>query len=172
MTATTTESTPTILVECQSCCKTILLAVNEIGDADCLRLTLDNWASSHDCTGAGEWLIIDSYGFGSLQVENLGLDEIIYHAEAIAQHGAEYAAYAAHVGERYANVEDFEDAFCGEFDSEREYADDLVEECWLCDATDFVRMYFDYEAFCRDLFISDNYSIPTDRGTVFVFRNC
>lgn len=62
-------------------------------------------------------------------------------------------------------ISDFEDSFCGEYNSEEDCAYDLVEECY--DLPDFAKTYFDYEKFARDLFISDNYY---DNG--FVFRNC
>jgi antirestriction protein len=61
-------------------------------------------------------------------------------------------------------ISDFEDSFCGEYSSEEEYAYDVVEEYY--DLPDFAKTYFDYEAFARDLFISDNY-FDND----FVFRN-
>jgi antirestriction protein len=60
----------------------------------------------------------------------------------------------------------FEDAYCGEYNSELDYAYEIADEMMPSDAPDFLTRYFDYEAFCRDLFISDNWY---EGG--FVFRN-
>lgn len=59
---------------------------------------------------------------------------------------------------------DFEDAFCGEYNNEEDYAYEVVEECY--DLPEFAKTYFDYEKFARDLFMTDNYY---DNG--FVFNN-
>ena len=59
----------------------------------------------------------------------------------------------------------FEDSFCGEYNTEEDYAYDIVEEC--CGLPEFAKTYFDYAAFAHELFTSDNYF---DNG--FVFRNC
>lgn len=49
----------------------------------------------------------------------------------------------------------FEDAFCGEYDSEEDYAYEVINECY--ELPDFAKTYFDYEKFARDLFMTDNY---------------
>lgn len=50
------------------------------------------------------------------------------------------------------SVEDFRDAYRGEWDSFEDYAANLVEECgYFGDCSDFLRTYFDYEKFSRDL---------------------
>ncbi len=52
-------------------------------------------------------------------------------------------------------IDDFYDHFQGEYDSEEEYAEQIVDECY--DLPDFARTYFDYKAFARDLFMCDYY---------------
>ncbi len=63
---------------------------------------------------------------------------------------------------------DFQDAYCGEYDSEQAYAEELVEACgYLDQMPENLRWYFDYEKFSRDLFRGGDYYF--DNG--YVFRN-
>ncbi|HRB71476.1 MAG TPA: antirestriction protein ArdA [Flavobacterium sp.] len=50
----------------------------------------------------------------------------------------------------------FESEYIGEYDSEEDYARELIEQ--REDLTDFAKQYFDYEAYARDLFMGDNWS--------------
>ena len=60
----------------------------------------------------------------------------------------------------------FEDAYVGQYDSERDFAEELVDDTgMLADAPDFLLTYFDYDAFARDLFMTDYYM--SDSGYVF-----
>ena len=67
--------------------------------------------------------------------------------------------------EFYDELDNFEEAFCGEWDSEEDFARHIVEECYDLERSmrDLAR-YFDYEAFARDLFMWDYYC---DNGYVF-----
>ena len=53
-------------------------------------------------------------------------------------------------------LDNFEEAYCGEWDSEEDFARHIVDECYDLERTmgDLSR-YFDYEAFGRDLFMWD-----------------
>lgn len=56
----------------------------------------------------------------------------------------------------HVTIEHARDAYCGHYDSKREYAEQLVDDCgYLQGVPDTVATYFDYEAFARDLFITD-----------------
>lgn len=53
-------------------------------------------------------------------------------------------------------IKDVEEAYCGEYRNGREFAEQLVDETgMLSNVPDNFRFYFDYEAFGRDLFMSD-----------------
>ena len=52
-------------------------------------------------------------------------------------------------------VEMFRDCYEGEYDSEEDYARHVLDEDALFDKMGSLSMYFDYEAFARDLFICD-----------------
>lgn len=75
----------------------------------------------------------------------------------------------------YENRHDFSDAFCGEWDSFREYADELADE--LLDSEglgteSLARRHFDYDGFARDLLLGgDNFTTPAEGYGVFVFRS-
>ena len=62
-------------------------------------------------------------------------------------------------------IESFRDDYQGAYDSEEDYAYEVVEECY--DLPEFAKTYFDYEKFARDLFIGDYWF---DDG--HVFRRC
>lgn len=53
------------------------------------------------------------------------------------------------------DVDGFEDAYKGKWDSEVEFARNLFEELYEDELPEFACTYFDMEAFARDLFISD-----------------
>lgn len=68
-------------------------------------------------------------------------------------------------------VSDFEEAYAGNWDSFREYADDYVDSTGMLDGVDeTVARYFDYHAFARDLEM-DHSVEPDGHGGVFVFRS-
>lgn len=63
-------------------------------------------------------------------------------------------------------LEHFDDCYMGEYKSEEDYAQELIDECYDLDRLmGNLACYFDYAAFARDLFMSDYYF---DDG--FVFR--
>lgn len=68
---------------------------------------------------------------------------------------------------------EYEDAFNGHWDSELDFTYNLVDDAGMLHgaSSELVSRYFDYEAFRRDLFMSDYYSIDTGSGGVWVFRN-
>lgn len=96
---------------------------------------------------------MDSEGFGGLVNEYTSIDEIVRLDEAIEEHGRAFLAFAAlEHGLECATVERFEDAYCGEWDSDREFAEDYIDSTGLLDdADELVARYFDYDSFARDL---------------------
>ena len=54
--------------------------------------------------------------------------------------------------------DNFREAYCGKWSSEEEYAEQLVDDCCMLEgAPEFLKSYFNYAAFARDLFIDDYY---------------
>lgn len=67
------------------------------------------------------------------------------------------------------DIDKFEEAYQGQFYSEEDFARHIVDECYDLDKMlGNLASYFDYDAFARDLFISDYYF---DNGYVFR-RDC
>lgn len=62
-------------------------------------------------------------------------------------------------------LEHFEDCYVGEYDSEEDFAREIVNECYdLENMMGDLANYFDYDAYARDLFMCDYYY---DNGYVF-----
>ncbi|MFH1918708.1 MAG: antirestriction protein ArdA [Planctomycetota bacterium] len=122
--------------------------------------------------GAEEWAIHDYDNFGELRLsESEDIERVAEIGRLISEHGQAFAAYAAHIGEDYATEESFQDAYCGEWESEVAYAEELFDECYAHDIPENLRYYVDYEKFARDLFINDNFSVDNPEGGVWVFHN-
>lgn len=83
------------------------------------------------------------------------------------------AAYIDHVGDLHEAVDAFEVAYRGEWDSEREYAEELADDLYGIasrgQGDDIAARYFDYDAFARDLFMGDYVSMPAPGMGVYVF---
>lgn len=67
-------------------------------------------------------------------------------------------------------IADFEERYCGEWTTFREYADHLVDETNVLDgASEDAIRYFNYDAYARDL--AHAYTTATcDDGGIYVFR--
>lgn len=82
-----------------------------------------------------------------------------------------FCSWAGYLGYDLANkyaeniIAEFRDAYCGQYDSEEAYAEELIEQCY--DLPEFAQRYFDYEKFARDLFIGDNLYLDG-----YVFNRC
>jgi len=64
-------------------------------------------------------------------------------------------------------ISDFEDAYSGEWNSEQEFAEDLAVNIGLLDGVDDqIQLYFDWEKWTRDLFMTDYWSYDA-----YIFRN-
>lgn len=59
----------------------------------------------------------------------------------------------------------FRDEYIGQYSSEEDYAEELIEECY--DLSEFAKTYFDYEKFAHELFTTDYWY---DDGYVFMRR--
>lgn len=91
-------------------------------------------------------------------------------AAMLTEHGEAYAAYVGMIGADYATPEGFSDAYMGEWDSERAYAEELIENIGLLsNVSDEVSNYFDYDAWTHDLFMGDYTSVESSTYTVYVF---
>ncbi|HAT1845508.1 TPA: antirestriction protein ArdA [Legionella pneumophila] len=118
--------------------------------------------------GAEEWAVHDFEGFGGIRIEEYSsINTIVEYVSFITQHGelgkALLAEYAMDDAETMLN-----DYYQGCFDSEVDFAWQLFDECYAHQIPDNLICYFDCEAFARDLFIGDYYSVDVD-GQTHVF---
>lgn len=118
---------------------------------------------------AEEWEIADYDGFYGL--EPISPEKIIETAQALTEHGEAYAIYAEHVGECDATVKGFEESYSGTWDSFKDYATELFDECYLHEVPESIRFYIDYDAFARDLEINDYFYERGSDGKNHVFRH-
>lgn len=112
----------------------------------------------------GDLLVADIEGdlaraFYESRHDTLNLDGLVEAIDYCEEHYTDEAAVAAYIDDRGQwDRSDFEDAYCGEYDSEVAYAEALVDDVgYLSEMPESLRCYFDYEKFARDLFITDYY---------------
>ena len=126
---------------------------------------------------------MDLEGFGAMLTEECSPAEAQTMAEILArveeETGGEadaFAAYVGYIGRLYASqdwdaaVDGFQDAFCGMWESERDYAMNFAEDIGAIneDAT-WPNSYIDWDRATAELFSGDWTSVDA-AGGVFVFR--
>ncbi|AUH72632.1 antirestriction protein ArdA [Legionella sainthelensi] len=125
---------------------------------------LDN---SHE-PDATEYTIHDYEGFGNLQIDEYeSICNIIEYALFIQEHQELGLALLCEYSIDDAKAM-LENNYQGRYDSEVEFASQFFEECYANQVPDSLICYFDYEAFARDLFISDYCSVSVN-GSIYVF---
>lgn len=96
--------------------------------------------------------------FFSSRTGLLNLGELVEAIDYCDNNSVDEAAVAAYVEDRgHWNEDDFRDSFCGEYDSEVAYAEELFDECYAHEIPENMRYYIDYKKFARDLFMTDYY---------------
>lgn len=127
---------------------------------------------------AEEWAIHDTSGFyeynvrESEDIEKLcEIASMIYEADKEAS-GKGYVM--SHLINEYGisgAESQFDYYFFGTYESDLDFAYQYIDEtCFLENVPESVLMYFDYEAFARDIMINDFYSVETDNENYY-FRN-
>ena len=98
------------------------------------------------------------------------LTEVNEHLRPALCAWVESGDYIAEGNTDLPSVSDFEERYCGAWDSFREYAENLADDIGLlADVPEEIARYFDWSAWSRDLaFDYSTYDDP--EGGVFVFR--
>jgi antirestriction protein len=167
---TTDTETPRIYVACLAAYNAGHLHGRWIDavDEDEIREEVQAMLAESPIPNAEEWAIHDYEGFPHLD-ESEDFADVAELGAAIQEHGAAYVAYADYVGAKHATVQGFEEAYRGEWDSEKDYAENLFDELYLHEVPDNLKHYVDYEKFARELFIYDCCSVGNPAGGIFVF---
>jgi antirestriction protein len=130
--------------------------------------------------GAEEWAIHDYEGFGALRLDEFeSLAAVAKIAKGIAEHGLAFAAWAAHVGSDSEALDEFEDAYMGEWENEAAFAEEALADMGQIDEimqgvpehlVPYVQI--DYEGFVRDLVCNGELAtLEKPDGGIYVFRN-
>ena len=170
----TTNDTPRVWIACLASYNDGILHGEWIDavDADEIREGIERVLKTSPTPGAEEWAIHDHEGFGSMSDKHPDIDELAELGAAIEEHGEAYRLYADYIGEDYTTVEKFEEDYCGEYDSETAYAEELFDEQYANHIPDHLANYIDYEAFARDLFCGDYFSARGESGLhIFITAN-
>lgn len=127
---------------------------------------------------AEEWGIFDFDNFGACRIDqHEDLAWVSGVAQGIAEHGLAFAAWAD-VVEEPALLQDFEEAYIGEYDSLEAYAEEVITELGYDELLDqavpaslrpYVRI--DVAGMARDLQLAgDLYVVRSDDGGVWIFN--
>ena len=130
--------------------------------------------------GAEEWAIHDYEGFGLLRLDEFeSLASVAKVASGIAEHGPAFAAWAAHVGTDSEALDEFEDAYMGEWESAVAFAEEMLDDMGhieeiMRNVPEHLAAYvqIDYEGFVRDLVRNGELAtLEKPDGGIYVFRN-
>jgi antirestriction protein len=127
---------------------------------------------------AEEWAIHDFEGFDGLKLsEHESLEDICHWAEGATEHGDAFLAWAGNDPGHNKDVDDFLDAYAGEWDSLADYVEDYFEQSgdipkapkdqWFHPAH-----FIDWDRMAHDLELSgDVWTAEAANGKVFVFNS-
>lgn len=127
---------------------------------------------------AEEWGIFDYDEFGTYRVQEYDqLEQVARVARGIAEHGPAFAAWAELQDGDEGMLAAFEDAYCGAYDSEHAWAEEVVASTDLeaildQHVTGWLRHHvtIDYAGIARDLELSGEVHIePNPAGGIWVF---
>ena len=103
-------------------------------------------------TGAEEWAVHDYEGLPTSLGEYPDLDLVAEVAQGIEEHGDAFRAYVELVGAEFATVEDFQDNYIGEYQSQAELAENLLTDSGeFAQVPERLQWFIDFDAYGRDL---------------------
>lgn len=134
-------------------------------DVDAIEAEIAEMLAESKHKPAEDWAIHDTDGLPDIG-EWECLERVSELACAIDVHGDAVAEYWAYDEPPDGELLDrFTEAYCGQWDSERSYAEHLADEGCFGDIPPHLVAYIDYDAMARDLFCGDYYR--TEGGHVF-----
>ena len=143
--------------------------INADQDAEDIEAEVKEMLKQSPEPNAEEWAIHSFEGFHDLRInEHESLEKVAELAQAIAEHGEAFAAYASHMGVDDATDESFQDKYRGKYSSEEDFAEEYYKESYTI--PEHLDSYIDWERVATDLFIDSFFSIECNGG-VYVFSN-
>ncbi len=92
--------------------------------------------------------------YSESDIDEATFDKIKEYAELNSDDQEAYEEYLEYFNEQ--DINDFRDRYMGRWDSEEDFAEHVINECYnLDDMMGHLASYFDYERYARDLFIDD-----------------
>ncbi len=142
--------------------------INAMQGVDGIYHDINNMLAKSPIQGSEEWGIHDYSGFSSMRIDEYECVETIAQmADFIGEHGELGAALMSEY-----SIDDakrcLEDHYHGAWDCEVDFAQSLFEDCYSDAIPDYLAGYFDREAFSRDLFVNDYFSVEA-QGLIYVF---
>jgi antirestriction protein len=147
----------------------------DVSDPDTMHEQAQAMIAASPVAGGEEYLIHDHDGewHGYAPGETADFAGVCGVSDLLDEHGPAFAAYCDNLGLALSDdaFVDFETAYGGEWGSEAAFAENLLDDLGELKNDSLASRYFDYDAFTRDLFMSDYFSCPAPGGGVFVYRN-
>jgi antirestriction protein len=149
-------------------------------DEDELDRAIKEMLARSPSPGAEEWAIHDYEGFGPLRLDEFeSLAAVARIAKGIGEHGPAFAAWAAHVGTNSEALDEFEDAYMGEWESAVAFAEEMLDDMGHIDeimrnVPEHLAPYvqIDYRGFVSDLVRNGELAtLEKPDGGIYVFRN-
>lgn len=138
-------------------------------DEGVINAAIQTMLAKSPVVDAEEWAIHDYMDFGNnILSEYFSVDAVHALATFIKEQGSIAIALLEHYGDLQDATDALENFYRGEWNNERDFATEFFHE--MHDVSDDVLFYIDYEAFSRDLFINDFFSLKVD-GVVHVFAH-
>lgn len=149
-------------------------------DEDELGRAVQEMLARSPSPGAEEWAIHDYEGFGLLHLSEFeSLAAVAKVAKGIVAHGPAFAAWAARVGADSELLDAFEDAYMGEWQDGKEFAEQMLDDMGELEElksklSDHLAPYveIDYDSYFDDLVLGGQISTMEKLdGGIYVFRN-
>lgn len=168
-------TTPNIYIACLASYNNGILYgkwLNATQGLDVIQEEIQTMLSQSPIPHAEEWALHDYEGFGSYQLsEYESITTICEIADFIVKHGELGVEVMASIGCDLQSAEEIiENQYHGTYDNELEFATQLFDDCYIHEVPAAIQYYIDYDAFRRDLFMSDYFSITVD-GETHVFSH-
>lgn len=131
---------------------------------------IHNMLAASPIENAEEWAIHDYSGFGDITLDEYeSIESVVNIAEFIVEHGElGTALLSEHTIDDAQTL--LNDCYHGSYDSEVDFAQSIFEECYGDAIPKNLIYYIDHEAFSRDLFMSDYFSMEA-QGRTHVFSH-
>ncbi|MBD2504046.1 antirestriction protein ArdA [Anabaena azotica] len=131
-----------------------------------------SWSPCRNYEACEEWAIHDFQNWYGIHIDEYeSIEKLAELAQTLSEHGAAYAAYYQY-DTIAASVEDFQEHYWGEYESEEDFVYDQLEEQGVLKKLEYVGIcsfYLDLKAIARDWFIDSYYSVEESYRKLYIF---